>query len=1093
MFYTPPKPPSEFNKPASVPHMPTPTQYGKPATVHRPSPEVFADSPSTHPSDYFEKPASFNRPTTLSVPTESPKRKPPTEYGQPAAVQRPSSTEAPSFFPSSYFEKPASFHRPTTSPVPTETPKGKPSSGYRYKNPAAVHRPSDGPLTEAPSYFPSDYFEKPASFNRPTTLRVPTESPKRKPPTEYGQPSAVQRPSSTEAPSFFPSDYFEKPAAVGRPSATGTPTVGVNSQVPSDYFEKPAAVGRPSASPRPTEGPKRKPPSKFEQPAAVERPTSSPTIIAPSSQPSQLTSPEPTEVLSSVPTSVPTTPPSPGPSGIPTSQPTELPTLNPTSAPTLAPSQNPTDSPTIAPTETPTTEGPTETPTFKPTEGPTTLPTQKPTGSPTTTPTGKPSTDRPTETPTLKPTDGPTTTPSHKPTGRPTIEVTYEPTEKPSNGPTGTPTLKPTNAPTATPSQKPTDIPTIEPTNKPTATPSQKPTDVPTVEPTNIPTKIPTIQPTSGPTGFPSHGPSVASMEPSIAESSIPTPTQKFFAPPKEPTPNVPSTTEAPTSFAPTKAPICPLTPIVKSEKPAAEQPSYPTFVPTLSPTCPTEEPEDTASPTTVTVSRGSKVQLEDEKPAHTPSAAASESGQPMEEFPTIKVEYHRTESKHKSESSVAGQPGVTTPSETKHPESPSASNSKDQGKGTEPVAPSAEAARQPGPATVRVSQLTEAKGTEPPTCPDMPYSGHMISNCPSPSPEAGAEDAHRSQHVKIHREEDKDQDTYKDNERKVNIVGGTSHLRETQSEDEDMEAIAANEMADKQQSRQLGSESSLQQTLHEDCIASMIVYEEDFEPTGAENNWTNGIAMHHANFTRFLGPLGGNMDENFSQTFFIADGPGGSSASTVTIEFVLYTMDDWEAENFVDLLIGESLVRLSHLGSSRSSSRQYYEGSIDGISWWQSVLLYGENLGFGSANDAKHLIELTVQADHFQNNSLFMLFQVEHQGIVAGIDDMMIEANFNCSMTETSENWQQPKVDPEIPRQDPHYGFDADDDDGLVPYCESEDFPCGVLMVYVCHFTSSHQGFRTLCIHEANSHILQYYVNDYCGPCIGGKSMGVT
>jgi hypothetical protein len=60
-------------------------------------------------------------------------------------------------------------------------------------------------------------------------------------------------------------------------------------------------------------------------------------------------------------------------------------------------------------------------------------------------------------------------------------------------------------------------------------------------------------------------------------------------------------------------------------------------------------------------------------------------------------------------------------------------------------------------------------------------------------------------------------------------------------------------------------------------------------------------------------------------------------------------------------------------------------------------------------------------------------------------------------------------------------------------PYCLSEDFPCEgdeANMVYVCHY-SARKGYQTFCVTEADSDILRFYSNDYCGPCEGGQ--GVT
>jgi hypothetical protein len=65
----------------------------------------------------------------------------------------------------------------------------------------------------------------------------------------------------------------------------------------------------------------------------------------------------------------------------------------------------------------------------------------------------------------------------------------------------------------------------------------------------------------------------------------------------------------------------------------------------------------------------------------------------------------------------------------------------------------------------------------------------------------------------------------------------------------------------------------------------------------------------------------------------------------------------------------------------------------------------------------------------------------------------------------------------------------EASEDMDDVPYCVSEDFPCGgegEEMVLVCHYAEL-QGYKTYCIPEADSDLLRYYGDDYCGPCVEG------
>jgi hypothetical protein len=59
---------------------------------------------------------------------------------------------------------------------------------------------------------------------------------------------------------------------------------------------------------------------------------------------------------------------------------------------------------------------------------------------------------------------------------------------------------------------------------------------------------------------------------------------------------------------------------------------------------------------------------------------------------------------------------------------------------------------------------------------------------------------------------------------------------------------------------------------------------------------------------------------------------------------------------------------------------------------------------------------------------------------------------------------------------------------DGSAPFCQAQLYPCesGSGMVHVCHY-SARRGYQTFCIPEADSEILRFYTQDYCGPCVGG------
>jgi hypothetical protein len=74
-------------------------------------------------------------------------------------------------------------------------------------------------------------------------------------------------------------------------------------------------------------------------------------------------------------------------------------------------------------------------------------------------------------------------------------------------------------------------------------------------------------------------------------------------------------------------------------------------------------------------------------------------------------------------------------------------------------------------------------------------------------------------------------------------------------------------------------------------------------------------------------------------------------------------------------------------------------------------------------------------------------------------------------------------RLDDQIPEAEP-----SDEGDDGTYYCKAADYPCGdgTDMVHVCHY-STRLGYQTFCIPEADSEVLRFYNNDYCGPCVGG------
>ena len=273
-------------------------------------------------------------------------------------------------------------------------------------------------------------------------------------------------------------------------------------------------------------------------------------------------------------------------------------------------------------------------------------------------------------------------------------------------------------------------------------------------------------------------------------------------------------------------------------------------------------------------------------------------------------------------------------------------------------------------------------------------------------------------------------------------------------------------------------------------CLQSDILVDEDFEEEGSEDFWTHGSSSHSKDLTFFLGRLDGvynpKVSRLFNMTKVSSDGIR-SQASNATIEFVLYTIDDWQPTDAIYVVIGTTTINLGIFQSSVQVDT-YINETMDGISWWRSILMQGSNLGFGDTDDKKHLVEFTIPSDHFfPNGSLYFEVRIETERgdintLSAGIDDFILEAYYNCSGLCHRKLGHAEGI------EGTGHGITRA---SATSSCKADDFPCqqngkDETLVYICHY-SQQKGYKTLCIPEQDSVILHFYMQDYCGPCVGG------
>jgi hypothetical protein len=245
----------------------------------------------------------------------------------------------------------------------------------------------------------------------------------------------------------------------------------------------------------------------------------------------------------------------------------------------------------------------------------------------------------------------------------------------------------------------------------------------------------------------------------------------------------------------------------------------------------------------------------------------------------------------------------------------------------------------------------------------------------------------------------------------------------------------------------------------------------EDFEHDEADT-WTMGLESEDRGFTTFLGRLGRDNPE-VSKDFPVPDGAG-----SVVLAFDFYNIDGVTPGDRAYVTIAGVSIDLGLFDSSGSGSANYNDITVT------TTKSSKQDIGFlPSELDQKFQVKVTIPARWYTSGMLEIGFKVKlQQGTdvtSAGIDNVRLTAV--CVSAQRRE-LEQAVLSPTLPVAEP----DMNADDGG-SYCSTADFPCeGDGNVHVCHY-NNRRGYQTFCLPEADSDVLRFYSNDYCGPCIGG------
>jgi hypothetical protein len=273
----------------------------------------------------------------------------------------------------------------------------------------------------------------------------------------------------------------------------------------------------------------------------------------------------------------------------------------------------------------------------------------------------------------------------------------------------------------------------------------------------------------------------------------------------------------------------------------------------------------------------------------------------------------------------------------------------------------------------------------------------------------------------------------------------------------------------------------------------------EDFEENDQAETWTKGLESQAGGFSTFLGRLGRENPE-ISKVFKVP-----SDASGVILDFDFYNIDG--------VTVGDKAF-VSVAGSYMDLGLFINDDNFQGSGKYNDIAVTKSrsnrnHIGFSfEREDQKFHVQLNIPARWFVGGELEIRFKVDlarpTEATSAGIDNVRLTAvcpapqsdnmNINSSSNNSNRDLERKGVSggkniPTDPVQQP----DMYAEDGGY-YCSADDFPCrnandladGKQHVHVCHY-DARRGYQTFCVPEADSDVLRFYANDYCGPCIGG------
>ena len=150
--------------------------------------------------------------------------------------------------------------------------------------------------------------------------------------------------------------------------------------------------------------------------------------------------------------------------------------------------------------------------------------------------------------------------------------------------------------------------------------------------------------------------------------------------------------------------------------------------------------------------------------------------------------------------------------------------------------------------------------------------------------------------------------------------------------------------------------------TLENQCDKAIVIGYENFESVN-QDSWNGAIVSNDPALTWFLGRMG-KQNSHADKTYIVPP-----HASSITVEFTMYEIDEWEIDDKFTVIINSRRIDLGHFHETDvvGNPFNFKSGSKAGIIWLQYCITPAMKVAFNSSYaDQAHKVEMCIPHSYY-------------------------------------------------------------------------------------------------------------------------------